>query len=210
MRFPFWRPRRSSSPPEPSPEPALPASPGADAPADADPLRWAATQAVTDLMSPLSPLESWKQMGLSVVSDGFSPWGPFSSLEEQDAFVRNWVAEAEPRMLDVLVGLALDPPQPRLRDDDDWRYNLSKLIEEWARQKPEGWLEAVAPLLTHEHTRLIALMALAGVEHEAALPYLEPLARNAGQLSSEEREFLRDVLGDMHHPTIPALLDEMP
>ena len=169
-------------------------------------IRKLVTDLLVDMANPLSPVESWARSGLKVGTDRSMSgvFGPFTDWDEREAYRTKWVQEAPTAWLDTIIDLVRIPPDlsewgPRIRDD--WDYEVTRLLEAWARRAPDTVFYHVRPLLAAESSRVLALEVI-----EEAISF--HVVQRYGK-ENTELPFLNDPLGQQAISDLEELVDRV-
>ncbi len=146
-------------------------------------------------------------------------FGPFTDWDEREEYRTKWVQEAPAAWLDTIIDLVRIPPDlsewgPRIRNE--WDYEATRLLEEWAVRAPEAVFYHVRPLLAAESSRVLALDVIEEAiswhivqrygKENAELAYLnDPLAQQAISDLGELVDRVRDLSEDEQVALIGAL-----
>jgi hypothetical protein len=169
-------------------------------------IRKLVTDLLVDMASPLSPVDSWVKSGLMVMTDRSMGdiFGPFADWDEREEYRTKWVQEAPAAWLDTIIDLVRTPPDlsewgPRIRDE--WDYEATRLLEEWACRAPDAVFYRVRPLLAAESSRVLALDVIG-----EAISY--HVVQRYGK-NNTEFPFLNDPLGQQAISDLEALVDRV-
>lgn len=126
-----------------------------------------------------------------------------------------WVTKAPANWLDVVLEVALNPPDDADGHQLDWYYEVEELLGEWSRLRPEVWISKVVPLLSDPKARPVILSAssrsatIRGAAPRALVPVLIPFVGEPNRLSDDELLSIIEILAASETTEAQALLAQL-